>query len=206
MKPKVFVSRIIPDAGLKKVTAICEADIWQGELPPSYETLLGRVVGMDGLLCMLTDRIDAKLMDTAGSQLKVISQMAVGYDNIDVPACTRRRVVATHTPGVLDDTTADFAWTLLMAVARRLLEQQPLVPSLQSPRGHHAAAVPDARKNRIKRRKLRQETAERPPLVLHLTRVARGDRARMSNDLPLEKVGQEEADGDPRGRVAGGRG
>ncbi len=72
MKPKVFVTRVIPDAGLNKVLAACDADVWQDELPPPYESLLERVVGVEGLLCMLTDRIDARLMDAAGKQLKVI--------------------------------------------------------------------------------------------------------------------------------------
>jgi glyoxylate reductase len=122
MKPKVFVSRIIPDAGLHKVLAACDADIWQNELPPPYETLLEKVVGVEGLLCMLTDRIDARLMDAAGSQLKVISQMAVGYNNIDVAAAKERGIQLGNTPGVLTDATADLAFALLLAAARRIVE------------------------------------------------------------------------------------
>jgi glyoxylate reductase len=122
MKPKVFVSRIIPDVGLSKVTATCDADIWQDELPPPYETLLERVVGVEGFLCMLTDRVDAQLMDAAGKQLKVISQMAVGYNNIDVAAAKERGIKLGNTPGVLTDATADLAFSLLLASARRLAE------------------------------------------------------------------------------------
>src|SRR5262245_49141040 len=122
MKPKVFVSRVIPDAGLSKVIAACNADIWQDELPPPYETLLERVVGVEGFLCMLTDRVDAQLMDTAGKQLKVISQMAVGYNNIDVAAAKERGIKLGNTPGVLTDATADLAFSLLLASARRLAE------------------------------------------------------------------------------------
>lgn len=84
--------------------------------------LTERVRGVDGILCMLTDRIDAALMDAAGSSLKVISQMAVGYDNIDVPAARKRGIVLGHTPGALTETTADLAFALLMASARRLVE------------------------------------------------------------------------------------
>jgi glyoxylate reductase len=77
---------------------------------------------VDGLLCLLTDKIDAALMDTAGESLKVISQMAVGFDNIDIAAATARGIPVGHTPGVLTDATADFTWTLLMAAARRVVE------------------------------------------------------------------------------------
>ena len=77
---------------------------------------------MTGLLCLLTDRIDANLMDAIGPQVKVISQMAVGFDNIDIPAATARGIPVGNTPGVLTDTTADFAWALLMAAARRVVE------------------------------------------------------------------------------------
>jgi glyoxylate reductase len=80
------------------------------------------VKGVEGLLCLLTDRIDAVLMNFMGPQLRVISQMAVGFDNIDIPAATRRGIPVGNTPGVLTDTTADFAWTLLMAAARRVVE------------------------------------------------------------------------------------
>lgn len=121
-KPKVFVTRIIPDAGFDLVKAACEVDLWTEELPPPYEVLLERVRGVDGLLCLLTDRIDAQLMDTAGPQLKVISNHAVGFDNIDIPAATARKIPVGNTPGILTDATADFAFALLMAAARRVVE------------------------------------------------------------------------------------
>lgn len=121
-KPRVFVTRIIPDAGLDKVKAECDADIWPERLPPPYEVLTERVRGVDGILCVLTDRIDGALMDAAGSQLKVISQMAVGYDNIDIPAARARNIPVGNTPGVLTDATADLAFALLMACARRIVE------------------------------------------------------------------------------------
>jgi len=121
-KPKVFVTRIIPDEGLAMVQHATDAEIWPGELPPPYEVLLEKVRGRDAVLTLLTDKVDVGMMDAAGPSLKVISQMAVGYDNIDVAAATARRLPVGYTPGVLTETTADFAWTLLMAAARRVVE------------------------------------------------------------------------------------
>ncbi|MCC6802192.1 MAG: D-glycerate dehydrogenase [Anaerolineae bacterium] len=117
---KVFVTRIIP--GLERLQAVCDADIWQDEMTLPYDVLRERVRAVDGILSMLTDRIDSALMDAAGSSLKVISQMAVGYDNIDVNAARQRGIVVGNTPGVLTETTADLAFALLLAAARRLQE------------------------------------------------------------------------------------
>ncbi len=121
-KPRVFATRIIPQAGLKKVLEFCDADVWQGDLPPSREELLARAAGVDGLLTLLSDPIDAALMDAAGPQLKVISQYAVGFDNIDVRAATQRGIPVGHTPGILTDATADFAFALMMSAGRRVVE------------------------------------------------------------------------------------
>ena len=126
-KPQVYVTRVIPDAGLEKIHATSEAKVWDGQAPPSYEVLLEKVVGLDGLVCLLTDQIDGELMDAAGGSLRVISQMAVGFDNIDVAAATERGIPIGNTPGVLTDTTADFAFALLMAAARRLVEGERYV-------------------------------------------------------------------------------
>lgn len=131
MQPQVFVSRIIPDAGLDRVKAACETDIWPGEMPPAYEVLVERVKGKIGLLCTLNDGIDAGLMDAAGSQLKVISQIAVGYDNIDIPAAKARGIQIGNTPGVLTDATADIAFALLLATARRIVEGVEYIKSGQ---------------------------------------------------------------------------
>ena len=120
--PRVFVTRRIPAKGLELVRQAAQVEVWQDPLPPPYEVLLQKVKGLDALLCLLTDRIDANLMDAIGPQVKVISQMAVGFDNIDVPAATARGIPIGNTPGVLTDTTADFAWALLMAAARRVVE------------------------------------------------------------------------------------
>jgi len=120
--PKVFLTRLIPEEGLTLVQSLVDLDIWPGELPPSREALLERVRGIDGLLCLLTDPIDAAVMDAAGEGLRVISQMAVGFDNIDVTAATARRIPVGNTPGVLTEATADFTWALLLAAARRVVE------------------------------------------------------------------------------------
>ena len=123
-KPKVFVTRVIRDPGLDLVKDFCEAEIWPGELPPSRAELLEKVRGVEGLLCLLTDRIDAEVLEAAGPQLKVISNHAVGFDNIVVPAATARGIPVGNTPGILTDATADFAFALLMAAARRVTEAE----------------------------------------------------------------------------------
>lgn len=125
-KPKVFVTRMIPDEGLKMVQDACDLKLWEGETPPAYEVLCQEVADVDGLLCLLTERVDGNLMDSAPN-LKVISQMAVGFDNIDVAAATERGLPVGNTPGVLTDTTADFAFTLMLAAARRVVEGEKYV-------------------------------------------------------------------------------
>lgn len=121
-KPRVLVTRVIPDEGLDPIRDACEVDLWTDELPPPRDELLRRVAGVDGLLSLLTDVVDDELLDAAGPQLKVVSNFAVGFDNIDVPALTRRGIPAGNTPGVLTETTADLAFALLMAAARRIPE------------------------------------------------------------------------------------
>ena len=126
-KPNVFVTRIIPDKGLDLIKDFCEVDLWEDELPPSRAELLQRVRRVDGLLCLLTDKIDGEAMDAAGPQLKVISNHAVGFDNIDVNAATARKIPVGNTPDVLTDATADFAFALMMAAGRRMLEAERYV-------------------------------------------------------------------------------
>lgn len=126
-KPKVFVTRIIPAQGLDLVREFCDADVWEGELPPPREEILRRVRGVDGLLSLLTDRIDSEVMDAAGARLKVISNYAVGFDNIDVDAATARGIPVGNTPGALTDAAADFAFALLMSAARRIPEGERFV-------------------------------------------------------------------------------
>jgi glyoxylate reductase len=120
--PKVFITRLIPEEGLTPLEGVVELDVWPDELPPNRQALLERVDGVEGLLCLLTDAIDAAVMDAAGGDLHVISQMAVGFDNIDVAAATARRIPVGNTPGVLTEATADYTWALLLAAARRVVE------------------------------------------------------------------------------------
>lgn len=126
MKPKIFITRHLPEAAYQALAGDCEIDYWDKETPPPYEILAERIEGKDGLVCLLTDRIDAELMDRAPN-LKVISQIAVGFDNIDVQAATERGIRVGNTPGVLTDATADFTFTLLMAAARRIGEAMDYV-------------------------------------------------------------------------------
>lgn len=120
-KPLVFITRKIPSIGLEMLSEHVELDIWEEELPPSYEILKQRSQQADGLLCLLTDRVDREIIENA-PRLRVISQYAVGVDNIDLEVATKHRIPVGHTPGVLTDATADFTWALLMAAARRVVE------------------------------------------------------------------------------------
>jgi lactate dehydrogenase-like 2-hydroxyacid dehydrogenase len=121
MKPKVYVTRQVPQAGIDMVQSECEVEMWEGELPVPRDVLLEKVRDLDGLYCLLTERIDDELLDAAPG-LRVISNMAVGFDNVDVAACTARGIPVGNTPGVLTDTTADLSFALLMAAARRIVE------------------------------------------------------------------------------------
>jgi glyoxylate reductase len=126
-KPRIFVSRAIPEKGFEIIRDFCDVDLWPNELPPARDELLQHVRGVDGLLSLLTDKIDGEVMDEAGPQLKVISNLAVGFDNIDVNAATARKIAVGNTPDVLTDATADFAFALMMAVARRIPEAERYV-------------------------------------------------------------------------------
>jgi glyoxylate reductase len=121
-RPLVFVAREIPADGLDLLRNACEIRVWEDELPPPRGALLEAIAGCDGVLTLLTDRVDSEFLDRAGPQLRVVSNYAVGFDNVDVPACTRRGVPVGNTPGVLTETTADLAFALLMAAARRIAE------------------------------------------------------------------------------------
>src|SRR5512134_528784 len=121
-KPKVFVTRIIPDKGLDLVKDFCDVDLWEDELPPPREEIFKHVQGVDGLLSLLTDKVDRGVMDAAGPQLKVISNYAVGFDNVHLDAATARKIPIGNTPDVLTDATADFSFALMMSAGRRVLE------------------------------------------------------------------------------------
>ena len=127
--PRVFVARAIPDVGLTLLRPHAEVDVWPERLPPPREELLQRVRGADAILSLLTDRIDAEVMDAAGPGLKVISNYAVGLDNVDLAEAARRGIPVGHTPGVLTESTADLAFALLLAAARRLPEGERAVKS-----------------------------------------------------------------------------
>ena len=126
---KVVVTGRIPDAALEKLRAEHEVDAWDGEQSISREELLGKVAGADALVTLLTERVDTELLDAAGPQLKVVSNVAVGYDNIVVADCTARGVRATNTPGVLTEATADIAFGLILMATRRLGEGERLIRS-----------------------------------------------------------------------------
>jgi glyoxylate reductase len=120
---RIFISRMIPAPGLTLIKEhFPHFDLWTADLPPSRAELVERSRGVDGLLCLLTDKVDGELMDAIGPQLKVISSMSVGVDHIDIAAATARGIPVGNTPGVLTDATADQTFALLLAAARRLAE------------------------------------------------------------------------------------
>src|SRR5579863_8089350 len=127
-RPRVFVTHSLFNDARQILSANCDAEYWNGSERPSREELLRKVKDKEGLICLLTEKVNEELL-RAAPKLRIASNVAVGFDNIDVEACTKRGVVATNTPGVLDETTADFAWLLMMAVARRLGEGEQLARS-----------------------------------------------------------------------------
>jgi len=127
-KPKVFATHSLFDAARQILQETCEVEYWAKPERPPREEVLRRVKDKEGLICLLTEKINEDFLKLA-PKLRIAANVAVGFDNIDVAACTKRGVVATNTPGVLDETTADFAWTLLMAVARRISEGEALARS-----------------------------------------------------------------------------
>jgi glyoxylate reductase len=128
-KPKLFSTHVLFDEPRRRLADNFEVEYWDGNGRPPRPEVLKRVAGKDALICLLTEKVDRELLDEAGPNLRIVANVAVGYDNIDVPACTERSVAVTNTPGVLDETTADFTWTLLMGVARRLVEGDRLARS-----------------------------------------------------------------------------
>jgi glyoxylate reductase len=122
MAPKVYVTRVIPQPGIDLLREHFEVEVNESDQPLSPEALADTARSYDALVTLLTDRIDRDVLQAGKGHLKIVANVAVGYDNIDVPAATEAGVMVTNTPGVLTETTADFAWTLLMAVARRVTE------------------------------------------------------------------------------------
>jgi glyoxylate reductase len=128
VRPKILATRPLFPAAQGILNASCEVDYWTKPERISKEELFRRIKDRDGLVCLLTEKVNEELL-AAAPKLRIAANVAVGYDNITVADCTKRGVAATNTPGVLDETTADFAWTLLMAVARRLGEGEALARS-----------------------------------------------------------------------------
>jgi len=127
-KPKVFATHRLFEPARQILQEVCDVEFWTKADRPPREELLRSIKNKEALICLLTEKVNEQLLQAA-PRLRIASNVAVGFDNIDVAACTARGVVATNTPGVLDETTADFAWTLLMAVARRLSEGEALARS-----------------------------------------------------------------------------
>jgi glyoxylate reductase len=127
-KPKVYSTHPLFDEARTILDTHCDVQYWSDPERPPREEVLRHVKDKEGLVCLLTEKINEELL-RAAPKLRIAANVAVGYDNIDIEACTKRGVAATNTPGVLDETTADFAWTLLMAVARRLPEGELLARS-----------------------------------------------------------------------------
>lgn len=129
-RPHILITRAIAPSVVARLTEIATVDLWQEDSPMPYELLVSKARRADALLTLLTDRVDALVMDAGlvdNHRLKVISQMAVGYENIDMLAATDRGIPVGYTPGILTNATADFTWALLMAAARRLSEAERFV-------------------------------------------------------------------------------
>src|SRR6516225_2539271 len=120
--PRIYITRPLPAEAMQRLRGAVEYRAWdRQDEPVPRETLLREIVDVDGLICLITEKIDAEVIERA-TRCRVIAQVAVGYDNIDLPAATRRGILVTNTPGVLTETTADMAWAILMATARRVVE------------------------------------------------------------------------------------
>ena len=128
MKPKVFITRAIPENGIEMLKEHFEVEVWPEEREIPREVLLEKVRDVDALVTMLSERIDGEVFDNA-PRLRIVANYAVGYDNVDVEEATRRGIYVTNTPDVLTNATADFAWTLLLATARRLIEADSFMRS-----------------------------------------------------------------------------
>lgn len=120
-KPKILVTRPLFPAARNILNDEFEVEYWTKPERIPRDELLKRIADKEALVCLITEKVDEELL-TVAPKLRIASTVSAGFDNVDVDACTRHNVVAAHTPGVLDDTTADFAWALLMAIARRVLE------------------------------------------------------------------------------------
>jgi glyoxylate reductase len=123
---RVYVTRQVPGTALERLAAEHDVEVWPGELPPPPDELKARVADAEGLLSMLTDRVDADLIEAA-PKLRAVANYAIGFDNIDLEAAAARGIQVGNTPDVLTDATADLAWALMLAAARRLVEARQAV-------------------------------------------------------------------------------
>jgi len=139
-KPEIYITRELPERGLNIIKKHFDAEVWPEYAPPPKKTIMEKAKNVDALVSLLSDKIDAEVFN-ASPKLKIVSQLAVGFDNIDIPEATKRGIYVTNTPEVLTDTTADFAWSLLMAVARRIVEADKYVHTGQWKVGWHPAML-----------------------------------------------------------------
>jgi glyoxylate reductase len=139
-KPKVYVTRELSERGLKIIKENFDAEVWPEYAPPPKKVIIEKAKNVDALVTLLSDKIDAEVFEAAPN-LKIVAQMAVGFDNIDVQEATKRSIYVTNTPEVLTETTADFAWALLMTVARRVAEADKYVRTGQWKVGWHPSMM-----------------------------------------------------------------
>lgn len=128
-RPRVFVTRQIPQPGLDKIGEYYEVDLWPEYTPPPYEVLLSKAKEYDALVTLLTDKIDCNLLKESQPKLRIVAQYAVGFDNINLECATKYGVYVTNTPGVLTEAVADFTWGLILAITRRIVEADAFVRS-----------------------------------------------------------------------------
>jgi glyoxylate reductase len=125
--PRTLVTRKLPSSVIARLEAVSEVDLYTGTAAITRDELLRRVAGVDAIVCLLTDTIDSAVLDAAGPQLKVVANVAVGYNNVDVAACRARGIAVTNTPDVLTNACADFTWALILAITRRFGEGERVV-------------------------------------------------------------------------------
>ena len=194
---KVYLTRRLPGEAERRLEQAVSVDVWPEAVPPSREELSRGLEGADGLLCLLTDQIDAALLEGA-PRLRVISVLAVGYDNVDVAAATRRGILVTHTPGVLTETTADLAFALILAVARRIVESDRFTrsgnwrawdPSLLLGRDVHGAVLGLVGFGRIAQAVARRARGFNMTVLCHDTRRMSIEEASLGAEfMPLSEL------------------
>jgi glyoxylate reductase len=197
VKPNIFITRKLPDSIIDKLKRDCDVKMWDREEEPVPREILARELAeVDGLLCMLTETIDSELLDQA-ENLKVISNMAVGYNNIDVTAATDKGIAITNTPGVLTETTADLTFALLMASARRVVEADSFLregkwktwsPMLLTGQDIHGSTLGIIGLGRIGEALARRAKGFNMNIIYH----SRSPKPEIESELGLEYVEMEE--------------